>query len=90
MNVNDPGTVGVPEISPVAPVSARPAGGLPATTANEYGPALPLAVTVEEYAAATVPFATVAGATRTVPQTRMEYARSPMQPFEAVARTVKV
>jgi hypothetical protein len=57
--------VGVPVIAPVAALSERPAGKLPAETLNVYEPLPPVALTVCEYATPTVPFGKVAGFTVT-------------------------
>jgi hypothetical protein len=45
--VEEPTVVGVPEIPPVVPLRLRPAGRLPAVTAN-VGLGVPVAVTVNE------------------------------------------
>ena len=49
LNVNEPGMVGVPEISPDAPSSTRPDGRSPEPIAK-VGAGDPLAVTENEYA----------------------------------------
>ena len=41
-----PEAVGVPEMTPVAPLRARPAGKLPVVTAHEYGVMPPVACKV--------------------------------------------
>lgn len=57
-----PAAVGVPEITPAA-LNVNPAGSDPALTVHEFPPLPPVADSVCEYAAPTVPFARLPGET---------------------------
>ena len=46
VNVVDPAADGAPEMTPVEADSVRPAGSVPADTANVYGESPPVAITV--------------------------------------------
>ena len=61
VNVGEPPVVGVPDNTPVAAFSVKPAGNAPVETANVYGPVPPPPVSVCVYAVPTTPFASVAG-----------------------------
>lgn len=50
-----PGTVGVPEITPVLASRERPAGRLPAAIDHERGPVPPLACSLAVYEVASTP-----------------------------------
>jgi hypothetical protein len=54
VKVEVPGVVGVPEITPVVPFSASPAGSVPSVIPN-VGDGIPLAVTPNEYGVPAVP-----------------------------------
>jgi hypothetical protein len=59
VKVKAPLTVGVPEISPVVLVTARPGGNWPEETLQAYGNVPPAAWSVEEYAAPLVAMAKI-------------------------------
>ena len=65
VNVAGPEAVGVPLTAPLIGSRARPAGRVPAVTANAYGPVPLVAVATWAYACPAVGFGRAAGATAT-------------------------
>ena len=95
VKLNWPAVVGVPEMTPVVPLSVKPFGSDPLETVKVYGPVPPVAEIVWLYGVPMTPGGSVAGFTVIMghpgaPAITIEYGLLPGHAFASVAVTVKL